>query len=584
MTELSAPASPDAPDAPVESGRADRARGGTRIRAVAARARRGAGGVDRPVAAALVGAFVVTRLGYYAMGVRYDASLLKVALQYLEVEDLQHRLGESLWYLHTQPPLFNGLIGIVLKVSPVAPGHTFHALWLACGLALVAVVYLLLRRLGVPRWWGVAATIVICCSPTVVLYENWLYYEYPLTLAITAIALAAAHWATGGRLASLATVALLLGACVLTRSLLNPLWYVGVIALVLLARRPTGQWGRALLIVAAPLVLIGLIIVKNQVLFQSPSLSSWSGWNLQRVTVDELPDDVKQRLIADGTLTPLATYPVFLPTDKYAAVVAPCTPAHPDVAVLADPTKPSSGFENWNNECYLPITREALHNALAAARAEPRATGRAVVGSFQIWAESSSQYAFVYDNRLKIDAIDQPYRQLILVDIPWNPPVKTNAGWWIPIGTPGGRWRFSLTIVVLTIASVVAGLAALWHLLRRRTPSAGAAADDRGEQDPTGAAAVRGTDAAVAVIGFTVLMVTVVGNIFEIGENNRFRFMVEPITLVIGVWLLTRLIRAIATRRSRPGAGASADGSADGPGDRDPAVAALVEDVPVAVE
>jgi hypothetical protein len=550
----------------------------------------------------LLGAFVLTRLGYYALGVRYDASLLEVALQYLEVDHLQHDLGRSLWYLHTQPPLFNGLIGVVLKL-PFAPGHTFHALWLACGLALVAVVYLLLRELRVPRWVAVAASIVICCSPTVVLYENWLSYEYPLTLAITAIALAAARWAVNGRLSALATVALLLGACVLTRSLLNPLWYVGVIALVLLARRPSGNWARALLIVAAPLVLIGLIIVKNQVLFDSPSLSSWSGWNLQRVTVDELPDDVKQRLIADGTLTPLATYPVFLPADKYAAVVAPCTPAHPDVPVLAEPTKPSSGFENWNNECYLPITREALRNALAAARAEPRATGRAVVGSFQIWAESSSQYAFVYDNRVKIDAIDTPYRQIVLLDVPWNPPVKTNAGWWIPIGTPGGRWRFSITIVVLTLASVIAGLGATWHLLRRRQAGAldaagpagtdaDADADARSGSVPGSrdALASRGIDTAVAVIGFTVLAVTLVGNVFEIGENNRFRFMVEPITLVVGVWLLTGVARAIARRRRARDEPADllVDGSGDrsgrGPGDGDPAVTALVEDVPAVVD
>jgi hypothetical protein len=110
--------------------------------------------------------------------------------------------------------------------------------------------------------------------------------------------------------------------------------------------------------------------------------------------------------------------------------------------------------------------------------------------------------------------------------------VKTNAGWWIPIGTPGGRWRISLTIVAATLATVLAGALAAWRIARRR---------------------VRPNDAALAVIGFTVLTVTLVGNVFEIGENNRFRFVVEPITLVVAVWLVTRAVQLVVARRRARG-------------------------------
>jgi hypothetical protein len=63
-----------------------------------------------------------------------------------------------------------------------------------------------------------------------------------------------------------------------------------------------------------------------------------------------------------------------------------------------------------------------------------------------------------------------------------------------------------------------------------------------------------GTDAALAVIGLTVVAVTVVGNLFEIGENNRFRFMVEPITFVAFTWFVARLwVRARRWWTSRDG-------------------------------
>lgn len=501
--------------------------------APAGRVRRWVAAVDRPVALVLAAAWLVSRLGAYLLGVRFDPSMLPLALQHLDLGALEDHLLQSLWYQHDQPPAFNLLIGLVLKLSPLSPELTFHLLWLALGVALVVIVHALLRGLGIGRWVAVVATVVITASPTVLLYENWFAYEYPLTVGLTALGLAALRWVRNGSLWALAAVVLLAGGASLTRSLLHPVWFAAIVVLALLARRPARaeRWA-GVAIVAVPALLIAVLLAKNVVLFSSPSFSTWFGWNLQRVTIDELPPDVKQGLIDDGTLSRMANIPVFLPLENYAGEVPPCTPAHPDVPVLADPTKPTTGRENFNAECYLPVLREAQRNALAAARARPGDTVRAVVGSLQIWSESSSQYAFVYDNRQHVNTIDQWYRQLVLLDVPYDPPVKTNAGWWIPIGTPGGRWRFSMTIIVGTLVTIAFGLRGVWRVLRRRT-------------------SVEPVDAALAVIGTTVAFVTVVGNVFEIGENNRFRFMVEPLTLIVLTWAAVQAARAVQRARQR---------------------------------
>lgn len=476
----------------------------------------------------LTAAFVGSRVGYQLAGVQFDSAFLATAQQHLELDHLEHHLIESVWYQHTQPPLFNLLIGLALKFSPFSLAATFHGLYLVLGWALIGLVYVLLRDLAVSRWIAIAAAIVICCGPTVVVYEHWPSYEYPVAVMVTALAVASLRWVRGGEIRWLAAATTLGAACVATRALFTPLWLVGLFAILLVARRPRDAWRPALLAIGLPLLVIGGLMIKNQVLFDTPLLSSWGGWNLQRVTIDELPPEVRQRLIDDGTLTPMANIPVQLPLDAYAAETEPCTPSHRDVPVLTDthktptPGSPSTGWENLNNECYLPIYREALDNAVAAGFAEPKNTARAWVGSFQIWAEPASLYAFVYDNRREVDDLDKWYRQIVLVDVPWNPIVNTHAGFYLPLGTPGHRWRISMTIIAGTVAALA--------LSGRSTYRIG-----RGRGSPR--------DAQLAVIGFTVLAVTLTGNLLEIGENNRFRFVVEPVTLVVAVAAATELVR-----------------------------------------
>ena len=63
--------------------------------------------------------FIASRSLYYYLGVRFDATILFYAEQFLDVNLLQARLTESIFYLHCQPPLFNLFLGAVLKVFPI---------------------------------------------------------------------------------------------------------------------------------------------------------------------------------------------------------------------------------------------------------------------------------------------------------------------------------------------------------------------------------------------------------------------------------------------------------------------------------
>ena len=135
---------------------------------------------------AMVGLFVLVQGGYRLAGVSFDATPLIHFWQFLDPELLRSRLGESLLYLHSQPPLFNLFLGLVLKLAPGAEAATFGALYLALGLALYLLTFAVMRQLGVGRPVALALSTWLMVSPSFVLYEHWLFYTLPLaTLLMT---------------------------------------------------------------------------------------------------------------------------------------------------------------------------------------------------------------------------------------------------------------------------------------------------------------------------------------------------------------------------------------------------------------
>src|SRR5687768_18045276 len=169
--------------------------------------------------------FAASRVVAASMGVAPNRAEPELLWQLLPLDLLQTRLLESLWYLHSQPPLFNAFVGVVLKL----PGDyvtTWRAAWVLVGLAFPIVIFACLRRAGAVRILAHAATFAICLNPTLLLYENFLLYTYPeaLSVLIAFYALFSAPqngraWAQFGVVGS--TLALF-------RATFHPLWALGV--------------------------------------------------------------------------------------------------------------------------------------------------------------------------------------------------------------------------------------------------------------------------------------------------------------------------------------------------------------------
>src|SRR3990172_8734079 len=123
--------------------------------------------------------FFLSRLYAYRAGVRFDVTPLFGFAQIIDPALLRYDLLRSLWHLHSQPPAFNLYVGTVLKLwsHPLAFALSYQ--WL--GLLMNFSLYVILRKLGVGVVLCFALTLLFMFSPSSVLYENWLFYNYPVT-------------------------------------------------------------------------------------------------------------------------------------------------------------------------------------------------------------------------------------------------------------------------------------------------------------------------------------------------------------------------------------------------------------------
>ena len=135
--------------------------------------------------ASVITVFILSRLIYYCVGIRFDATPLAHFWQYIDINLLSNNLLQSLYYLHSQPPLFNLFLGLALKFFANHLELVFTVAYLLLGLLFTGSLYLLMHKLGVPDKLNILLAALYIISPAVVLYENILFYTYPIVALLS---------------------------------------------------------------------------------------------------------------------------------------------------------------------------------------------------------------------------------------------------------------------------------------------------------------------------------------------------------------------------------------------------------------
>jgi hypothetical protein len=477
--------------------------------------------------------FVLSRALYAWAGLRFNDWPLGVYWQYLDPFLLKRRLGESLLNLHGQPPLFNLFLGAAL-----ATGHeyaVFVATFLAAGLVAYVSVFLVMRGLGVAAGLAFVVATWLATAPAFVAYENWLFYSLPVAALLALAAVFFDRALASGRLRDGFSFMALLAVVSYARSLYHLAYLLAATALLAVGWRSAR---RALAASALPLLLVVALYAKNAVLFHHFAASTWTGLSLGHLATDSLGATEARRLVEAGTLSPASLVPAFSRPQVYPRAYFDPPPATRVRALYWEDK--TTGGPNYNHAAYIRISDDLLRDSLWVIVHRPRLYLAAVGEAWEIYFRSPGDLRFLGAENLDVlRPASEVYDAVFFGRVPTK--VDDDPAALAPPGGHGHRagahrlagadryWGLILGLPAVFLVGLVSALGRGpgRHFDRRQRLLA-------------------------AWLCFTIAFVAVVGNLLELGENNRFRFETDPLSVcLLGVTLQSAL-GLVRRLRARP--------------------------------
>jgi hypothetical protein len=263
-------------------------------------------------------------------------------------------------------------------------------------------------------------------------------------------------------------------------------------------------------VAVVPLLLVAIWTIKDAVMFGTATSSSWLGMNLTKTTLSAAPLGQLATMRRDRNLSALTAVPAFSPVATYVPRFIKA-PSPTGDAALDERTK-SDGLPNYNNLVYVKVSAKYLHQDLRYIVARPGQYAVNVARGAELWAEPPDDYPFVLTLRDKIKGYAHAYDAVVLLQFHDDPLV----GFTVLAKHRGpSPLQIAWGSVAVFLVAVVGTPAFCW---RRRA--------DR---------------ALVATLGLmwgTAVYALTVTSLAELGENNRFRFELGPVPLLLAAAVL----------------------------------------------
>jgi hypothetical protein len=466
---------------------------------------------------ALLVLFVAARLFALAAGVVPTAQHPD-HWQFQNPQILRDDLVAGVWYMHSQPPLWNLLYGVSLKLFGDAA--LLYATAIASNALSTVLIYRLIITLSGASGVAFVTAAIFAVMPAALLYEN-----FPLSTSFVAAMVLLATWGAlelNGPQRRAAFLGFVLAMWTLTMS--RATFHIAVVPLACaLACLPwRGAWLRRFLpLLAASISLPLLVYAKNWVLFDSFAASSWGPMNLARMVTVDVPRPAMLEAMQRGGCDPIVQLGAFAWTEAYRPYV------RDDAKFVAASRRLEEArpyLRDYNSLEILTAAGRFSKAVPCMIATAPELYLENVRRAVRVFLSASHHYVYLGSGH------EGPPKDGDNVDR-LRPYIKVfDRALWLPIGGGPAKSNAPSLLVVL----VVAGWLTAWLFARGWMSW-------RTEQD-----AVRSRAFVIGSLFFAVELATC---LIEVLENNRFRHEVEPLMFVFAAVSLASAARNLAPFR-----------------------------------
>ena len=270
-----------------------------------------------------------------------------------------------------------------------------------------------------------------------------------------------------------------------------------------------------------PVLLVTSWYTKNLIFFGEFTASSWAGMNLANISTFRMPENGRLEMVKTGELSKFALIPAFRNPSLYLKLL-PNTPLT-GIPVL-DNTDTSLGGRNQHHLVYVEASKHYLQDALHVIQVRPSYYLQSVTQAVYIYFHSASDFDFISGNRNYIAAFDLAWNRLFYGQ--WKND-ETSAERLSSMSMEHVAWWIVISFMGVSVGSIVF----LWKNRNQLT-------------EPE--------NLLVLFMIYNIFFVSLVGNLMDIGENNRFRFTIDPFILILVVFFSKKMIGLFSRQQNIP--------------------------------
>ncbi|MBN8676554.1 MAG: glycosyltransferase family 39 protein [Chitinophagales bacterium] len=450
--------------------------------------------------------FVISRIIIRIIGIEMDYQALYRNWQYLSVDTLHHDLLQGIWYDHTQPPLFNLLLGAVLKISGTSAPLVFSLFFKLITLLNVFLLLRLLKENTNHKNIPLLFSLIYLLSPATMLFENELFYTSFITLLLLLSCNYLLQYRVSGKPGKLLGFFLPLALICLTRSMYHLAWLLIPWLFLFVSSRKQKSTRKILLTGLFFIAVVAGWYIKNYMIFGSFTSSTWGGMNIARNVFHDAVISDTGRIASIEPFSKISAYKNFLPPDPAATFKG-----LNDRDLLQEMKNDS--FINEKHAGYIDISRQYMQASKQHIRDHPGAYLKNVVQSAIIFFAPATRYPVNEAQARKIKYYDLLY--------------SFNLSH-LAEGKQERRIALTLSALPKFIIYLLVFLVIIRNWMQKKQITL-----------------------LHLFIIYTIGYIFCISSLFEHYENMRFRYEAEPLFLVLAAGVLTEWINKRSNKKKQ---------------------------------